>query len=53
MLDLSFLFMYVLRWINSNKFELIHLHKNMKNTLTLTINVMLKVTKTLGLLHFN
>ena len=27
--DLSFLFIF-LRWINSNKFELIHLHKNMK-----------------------
>ena len=30
---------------NSNKFELIHLHKNMKNTLTLIINIRLEVTR--------
>ena len=42
--------MFLLRWINSDKFELIHLHKNMKNTkntLTLSINERLKVTRVL------
>ena len=36
-LDLSFLFIFLSRWINSNKFELIHLRKNMKSTLILSI----------------
>ena len=44
-LDLSLLFIFLSRWINSNKFELIHLRKNMKSTLTLSINVRLKVTR--------
>ena len=35
-LDLSFLFIFLLKWINSNKFELIHLPKNIKSILTLT-----------------
>ena len=43
-MDLSFLFIFLSRWINSNKLELTHLHKNMKNTLTLNFNVRLKVT---------
>ena len=38
-LDLLFLFIFLLRWINSNKFELIHLCESMKSTLTLSINV--------------
>ena len=32
-LDLSLLFIFLSRWINSNKFELIHIHKNIKSTL--------------------
>ena len=44
MLDLLFLFVLLSRWINSNKFE-IHLHKNMNNTLTFSINVRQKVTR--------
>ena len=44
------LFIFLLRWINSNKFELIHLHMNMKSTFTLSINVMLKVTRVLCIL---
>ena len=52
-LDLSFLFIFLSRWINSNKFELIQRCKNMKNTLTVSINVKLKVTRVLGRLHFN
>ena len=28
--DLSFLFIFLSRWINSNKFEIIHIHKNME-----------------------
>ena len=35
-LDFSFLFVFLSRWINSNKFELIQLRKNMKNTFTLS-----------------
>ena len=31
-LNLFFLLIFLLRWINSNKFELIHLHKSMKHT---------------------
>ena len=52
-LNLSFLFIFLLRWINSNKFELIHLHKNIKSTLTLSINVQLKVTKIFCILNSN
>ena len=44
-LNLLFLFIFLSRWINSNKLELIHLYKNMKSTLTLSINVRLKVTR--------
>ena len=44
-LDLLFLFIFFLRLIYSSKFELIHLHKNMKSTLILSINVRLKVTR--------
>ena len=43
-LDLSFLFIFISRWITSNKFELIHHYKNMKSTTTLSITVKLKVT---------
>ena len=49
-LNLSFLFIFLSTWINSSKFELIHLRKNMKNTLTLSINVRLKVTTVLCIL---
>ena len=52
-LDLSFLFIFLLGWINSNKFELIHLCKKMKSTLTLSINVInvrLKTTRVLCIL---
>ena len=42
-LDLSFLFIFMSRWINSNKFELIHHYKNMKTTATLSITGKLKV----------
>ena len=49
-LDLSFLFIFLSRCINSNNFELIHLQKNIKNTLTLSINVRLKVTRVLCIL---
>ena len=49
-LDLSFLFIFLLRWINSNKFELIHLRKKMKSTLTVSINVRLKTTRVLCIL---
>ena len=52
-LDLSFLFIFLLGWINSNKFELIHLRKKMKSTLTLSINVInvrLKTTRVLCIL---
>ena len=48
--DLSFLFIFLLRWINSNKFELIHLRKKMKSTLTVSINVRLKTTRVLCIL---
>ena len=44
-LDLLFLFMFLLRWVNSVKIELLHIHKNMKITLTLSINVGLKMTR--------
>ena len=50
MLDLSLLFIFLSRWINSNKFDLIHLRKNMKNTLTLRIDVRLEVTRALYIL---
>ena len=49
-LDLSFLFVLFSRWINSNKFALIHLRWNMKNILTLSIKVRLKVTRVLCIL---
>ena len=49
-LDLSFLFIFLLSWINSNKFELIHLRKKMKSTLTVSINVRLKTTRVLCIL---
>ena len=49
-LDLSFLFVFLSWWINSKKFELIHLCKNMKNTLTLSINARLKVTRVFWIL---
>ena len=49
-LDLSFLFIFLLRYINSNKFELIHPWKNIKNTLTLSNNVRLKMTRVLCIL---
>ena len=49
-LGFSFLFIFLSRWINSNKFELIHLRKNMKSTLTLSINIRLKVTRVLCIL---
>ena len=39
LVNLLFLFIFMLRWINSNKFELIHLCENLKSTLTLSINV--------------
>ena len=51
-LDLLFLFIFLLRWINSNKFELIHLCKSMKSTLTLSINVC-KAKNEQSPLHFN
>ena len=51
-LDLLFLFIFLLRWINSNKFELIHLCKSMKSTLTLSINVY-KAKNEQSPLHFN
>ena len=44
-LNLLFLFIFLSRWINSKKLELVHLHKNMKSTLTSSINVTLKVTR--------
>ena len=40
-----FLFIFLSRWINWNKFKLIHLHKNMKSTQALSFNVMSKVTR--------
>ena len=46
-LDLKFFFIFFLKWINSNKFESIPLHKNIKSTLTLSINVRLKVATVL------
>ena len=49
-LDLSFLSIILSRWINSNKFELIHLCKNMKSTLSLSINVRLKMTRVFSIL---
>ena len=49
-LDLLFLFIFLSRCINSNNFELIHPRKNIKNTLTLSINVRLKVTRVLCIL---
>ena len=52
-LDLSLRFIFLSRWINSNKFELIQLHKNMKSTLALSINVMLKVTRFFYILNSN
>ena len=48
--ELLFLFIFLLRWTNSNKFKLIQLHKNMKNNLTLSINERLKVTRVLCIL---
>ena len=45
MLNLFFPFIFLLRWIKSNKFDLIHLSKNMESNLTLSINVKLKVTR--------
>ena len=36
-----------------NKFELIHLHKNIKSTFTLSINVRLKVTRVFCILNSN
>ena len=39
LVNLLFLFIFMPRWINSNKFELIHLCENLKSTLTLSINV--------------
>ena len=44
-LELLFLFIFLLSWTNSNKFKLIQLHKNMKNNLTLSINERVKVTR--------
>ena len=44
-LDLLLLFIFLSRCIDSNKFELIHHHKIMQSTLTLSINVGLKVTR--------
>ena len=52
-LDLSFLFIFLSRWINSNKFKLIHLHKKLKSILTLNINVRLKVTRVFCILNSN
>ena len=52
-LDLSLRFIFLSRWINSNKFELIQLHKNMESTLALSINVMLKVTRFFYILNSN
>ena len=52
-LDLSFLFIFLSRWINSNKFKLIHLHQKLKSILTLNINVRLKVTRVFCILNSN
>ena len=52
-LHLLFLFIFLSRWVNSNKFELIHLHKKIKIILTLNINIRLKVTWVFCILNSN
>ena len=49
-LERLFLFIFLSRWTNSNKFKLIRPHKIMKNAVTLSINERLKVTRVLCIL---